>query len=277
VETGDVVTHPTEEELYAYLGYDFVPPELREATGEVAAARQHELPELIEVGDLKGEMHCHSSWSSDGKSTLEEMVAGARERGYTFLCLTDHSHYLRERRLEAQWKEIADVNERVKPFRVLRGIEANIRSDGSLDVEDEVLAELDWVVASIHTAFDRSPAERILGALDNPHVDCIGHLTGRRLLKRPGADVDIERVVERAAETGTALEINSQPDRLDMRDTHARLAGEAGVRIPVTTDAHSVTALDNVELGIAQARRAWLSKEQVLNTRTWAQIEKLRK
>jgi DNA polymerase (family 10) len=277
VETGDVVTHPTEEELYAYLGYDFVPPELREATGEVAAARQHELPELIEVGDLKGEMHCHSSWSSDGKSTLEEMVAGARERGYTFLCLTDHSHYLRERRLEAQWKEIADVNERVKPFRVLRGIEANIRSDGSLDVEDEVLAELDWVVASIHTAFDRSPTERILGALDNPHVDCIGHLTGRRLLKRPGADVDIERVVERAAETGTALEINSQPDRLDMRDTHARLAGEAGVRIPVTTDAHSVTALDNVELGIAQARRAWLSKEQVLNTRTWAQIEKLRK
>jgi DNA polymerase (family 10) len=160
---------------------------------------------------------------------------------------------------------------------VLRGIEANIRSDGSLDVEDEVLAELDWVVASIHTAFDRSPTERILGALDNPHVDCIGHLTGRRLLKRPGADVDIERVVERAAETGTALEINSQPDRLDMRDTHARLAGEAGVRIPVTTDAHSVTALDNVELGIAQARRAWLSKEQVLNTRTWAQIEKLRK
>jgi DNA polymerase (family 10) len=276
VETGDVVTHPTEEELYAYLGYDFIPPELREADGEVAAARQHELPELVELGDLKGEMHCHSSWSSDGKNTLEEMVAGAQERGYKFLCLTDHSHYLRDRRLEAQWKEIADVNERVKPFRVLRGIEVNIRSDGSLDVEDNVLAELDWVVASMHTAFDRSPTERILGALDNPHVDCIGHLTGRRLLKRAGAEVDIERVVERAAETGTALEINSQPDRLDMRDTHARLAGEAGVRIPVTTDAHSVSALGHAEIGVAQARRAWLSKEQVLNTRTWAQIEKLR-
>ena len=206
------------------------------------------------------------------------MATRARERGYSFLCLTDHSHYLREKRLEAQWKEIEEVNTGLgRGFKVLRGIEVNIRSDGSLDVEDEVLAELDWVVASIHTAFDRSPTERILGALDNPHVDCIGHLTGRRLLKRSGADLDIERVVERAAETGTALEINSQPDRLDMRDTHARLAGEAGVRIPVNTDAHSVGALGHAELGVAQARRAWLSKEQILNTRTWTQISKLRK
>ncbi len=277
-ETEEVVTHATEEELYAYLGYDFIPAELREASGEVAAARQHELPELVETGDLKGEMHCHSSWSTDAQNTIEEMAAAARERGYSFLCLTDHSHYLRERRLEAQWKEIDEVNARLgRGFKVLRGIEVNIRSDGSLDVEDEVLAELDWVVASIHTAFDRSPTERILGALDNPHVDCIGHLTGRRLLKRQGAEIDIERVVERAAETGTALEINSQPDRLDMRDTHARLAGEAGVRIPVNTDAHSVGALGHAELGVAQARRAWLTKEQILNTRSWAQIGKLRK
>ena len=133
-----------------------------------------------------------------------------------------------------------------------------------------MLAELDWVVASLHTSFDRSPTERILGAIDNPHVDCIGHLTGRRLLKRDGAAVDVERVVERAAETGTALEINSQPDRLDLRDTHARLAGEAGVRIPITTDAHSTGALDYAELGVAQARRAWLTKEQILNTRSVA-------
>ena len=222
-------------------------------------------------------MHCHSSWSTDAKNTIEEMARAAQGRGYRFLCLTDHSHYLRDGRLEAQWEEIAAVNALVKPFRVLRGIEVNIRADGSLDVGDDVLEELDWVIASLHTSFDRSPTERILGAIDNPHVDCIGHLTGRRLLKRDGAAVDVERVVERAVETGTALEINSQSDRLDMRDTHARLAGEAGVRIPITTDAHSVGALAYAELGVAQARRGWLTKEQVLNTRSWRDIERLRK
>jgi DNA polymerase (family X) len=277
-ETGEVVTHATEEELYAYLGYELVPPELREADGEVAAARQGELPALVELSDLRGELHCHSTWSADAKNSLEEMARTAKARGYAFLCITDHSHYLRDGRLAAQWEEIESLNSRLgRGFKVLRGIEANIRADGSLDVEDETLAELDWVVASLHTAFDRSPTERILGVMENPHVDCIGHLTGRRLLKRAGAEIDVERVIERAAETGTALEINSQPDRLDMRDTHARLAGEAGVLIPVTTDAHSVGALAYAELGIAQARRAWLTKGQILNTRTWAQIAKLRK
>ncbi len=277
-ETGEVVTHASEEELYAYLGYQLVPPELREADGEVAAARQGELPALVELSDLRGELHCHSTWSADGKGSLEEMARTAKARGYAFLCITDHSHYLRDGRLAAQWEEIEALNARLgRGFKVLRGIEANIRADGSLDVEDEALAELDWVVASLHTAFDRSPTERVLGVMENPHVDCIGHLTGRRLLKRAGAEIDVERVIERAAETGTALEINSQPDRLDMRDTHARLAGEAGVLIPVTTDAHSVGALAYAELGIAQARRAWLTKEQILNTRTWAQIAKLRK
>jgi DNA polymerase (family 10) len=222
-------------------------------------------------------MHCHSSWSTDAKNTIEEMALAAKGRGYRFLCLTDHSHYLRDGRLEAQWKEIAAVNEVVTSFRVLRGIEVNIRADGSLDVADDDLAQLDWVIASLHTSFDRSPTERILGAMDNPHVDCIGHLTGRRLLKRDGASVDVERVVEKAVETGTALEINSQSDRLDMRDTHARLAGEAGVRIPITTDAHSIGALDFAELGVAQARRAWLRKEQILNTRPWREIERMRK
>lgn len=275
VETGEVVTHASEDELYGYLGYAFVPPELRESGGEIAAAREGRLPELVGVPDLRGEMHCHSDWSSDGNNSIEEMAAAAKSRGYRYLCLTDHSHYLRDRRLEAQWAEIEAVNDRLKQFRVLRGIEVNIRADGTLDVADDVLAELDWVIASLHTSFDRSPTERILGAIDNPHVDCIGHLTGRRLLKREGAIVDVERVVERAAETGTALEINSQPDRLDMRDTHARLAGDAGVRIPVTTDAHSVAALTNVELGVAQARRAWLTSDQVLNTRSWRDIERM--
>nr|MBA3381635.1 PHP domain-containing protein [Actinomycetota bacterium] len=276
-ETSEVVTHATEEELYDYLGYAFIPPELRENDGEVAVARRGQLPELVELSDLRGEMHCHSTWSSDGKNSIVEMATESKGRGYKFLCLTDHSHYLRGGRMEAQWREIEAANERVKPFQILRGVEVNIRADGSLDVVDDALAELDWVVASVHTAFDRTPTERILGAIDNPNVDCIGHLTGRRLLKRTGAEVDIERVVARAAETGTALEINSQPDRLDMRDTHARLAGEAGVLIPVTTDAHSTTALGYAEFGIGLARRAWLTKEQVLNTRTWAQIAKLRR
>lgn len=276
VEAGEVVTHATEDELYSYLGYALVPPELRESGGEIAAAREGRLPELVDVSDLRGEMHCHSNWSSDGKNSIEEMAATAKSRGYTYLCLTDHSHYLRDGRLEAQWAEIESVNARLKQFRVLRGIEVNIRADGSLDVDDDVLAELDWVIASLHTSFDRSPTERILGAMDNPHVDSIGHLTGRRLLTREGAIVDAERVIEHAAATGTALEINSQPDRLDMRDTHARLAGEAGVRIPVTTDAHSVGALANAELGVAQARRAWLTKDQILNTRSWREVERMK-
>ena len=141
---------------------------------------------------------------------------------------------------------------------------------------DEILARLDWVVASLHSAFDRSPTERILAALDHPHVDCIGHLTGRKLNRRPGADIDVEQVIARAVETRTALEINSQPDRLDLRDAHARLAGEAGVLVPITTDAHSTAALGYRELGVAQARRAWLTKEQVLNTRPWREVAKLR-
>ncbi|OFW74857.1 MAG: hypothetical protein A2Y55_03270, partial [Actinobacteria bacterium RBG_16_68_12] len=182
VETGEVVTHASEDELYAYLGYAAMPPELREGTHEIAAARGGTLPELVELADLRGELHCHSMWSADGKNTIEEMARAAKSRGYRFLCLTDHSHYLRDGRLEAQWEEISAVNALVKPFRVLRGIEANIRADGSLDVRDDVLAQLDWVIASLHTSFDRNPTERILGVIDNPHVDCIGHLTGRRLL-----------------------------------------------------------------------------------------------
>ena len=277
VETGEVVTHASEDELYAYLGYPLIPPELREGTDEIAAGREGRLPALVELADLRGDLHSHSTWSTDAKSTIEEMALAARARGYRYLCVSDHSHYLREGRLEAQRKEIAELAPRLAPFRLLHGIEVNIRADGSLDVADDVLAELDWVIASIHTSFERSPTERVLGAMDNPHVDCIGHLTGRRLLKRAGAPLDVERVVERAAETGTALEINSQPDRLDLRDTHARLAGEAGVLVPVTTDAHSVGALGYAELGVAQARRAWLTKEQVLNTRSWREIARLRK
>jgi DNA polymerase (family 10) len=279
VETGEVRQFRTEEELYAFLGYAFVPPELRENTGELEAARAGALPALVELGDLRGELHCHSTWSADGKDTIEAMALAAKARGYRYLCVTDHSHYLRDGRLDAQREEIATVDEALGPsFRVLHGIEANIRADGSLDVADGELASLDWVVASLHHSIERSPTERVLEAIENPHVDCIGHLTGRRL-SRParaaGAAIDVARVVVRAAETGTALEINSQPDRLDLRDVHARLAGEAGVLVPVTTDAHQAASLAYAELGIAQARRAWLTREQVLNTRPWREIARM--
>jgi DNA polymerase (family 10) len=277
VESGAVFAAETEEEVYGHLGYDFIPPELRENGGELEAARSGRLPELVEVGDLAGDLHSHSTWSADGKATIEEMALAAKARGYRYLAVTDHSHYLRDGRLELQAEEIAALNTRLKPFRLLRGIEVNIKADGTLDARDDVLEGLDWVVASLHTSFDRSPTERILASIDNPHVDCIGHLTGRRLSRRDGAEVDVERVVERALATRTALEINSQPDRLDLRDTHARLAGEAGVLITIDSDAHSTNALGYVEYGTAVARRAWLGKEQVLNTRPWREIEKMRK
>ena len=275
VETGEVLTHRDEKALYAALGYDLIPPELRENAGELEAARDGALPALVELRHLKGDLHSHSTWSADGKSTLEEMAVAARERGYEYLAVTDHSHYLREGRMEQQDAEIDALNERLAPFRLLKGVEVNIRADGSLDVPDEVLARREWVVASLHSAFHRDPTERILAAMENPNVDCIGHPTARKIGKRPGVDVDFGRVVTAALETGTALEINSQPDRLDLPDTLARVAGEAGVRIAVTSDGHRVSALDYVELGIGQARRAWLTRKQVLNTRSWAQVRKL--
>ena len=272
VETGEELTFADETQVYEQLGYQFIPPELRENAGELEAARKGELPKLVELGDVKGDLHSHSTWS-DGRDPLERMVLAAQARGYNYLAVTDHPRGS----LAEQDVEIDALNERLKPFRILKGIEVNIRIDGSLSLPDEVLAERDWVIASLHAAFDRNPTERVLAAMESPHVDMIGHLTARKINIRGPASVDVERVVARALETGTFLEINSQPNRLDLRDTHARLAGEAGVKIAVNTDAHQLSALEHMEMGVAQARRAWLTKEQVLNTRTWPQIEKLRK
>ena len=276
-ETGEVVTAETEEELYEHLGYQFIPPELREDTGELEAARRGELPELVQLGDLRGDLHSHSTWSADGKNTIEEMARASIAKGYRYLVVTDHSHYLREGKLESQWKEIDELNERLEPFQLLKGVEVNIRTDGSLDMPDELLAACDWVVASVHSSLGSDVTERIVAAMESPHVDSIGHPTGRKINRRGPSDLDLERVIETALRTGTFLEIDSQPDRLDLRDSHARAAADAGLKIAITSDAHQISALDYVEIGIGQARRAWLTKEQVLNTRTWPQLKKLRK
>jgi DNA polymerase (family X) len=276
-ETGEVFTDTTEEGMYERLGYPWIPPELRENMGELQAAREGRLPTLVELGDIKGDLHSHSTWSSDGKNTIEEMAREAKRLGRSYLVVTDHSHYLRDGRLEAQSIEIDEVQSRLGRFKLLKGVEANIRANGEVDVAEEVLAQRDWVMASIHSGFDNDITERVVSAMENPHVDCIGHLTGRKLNRRGPADVDFERVVEKALETGTFLEINAQPDRLDLRDAHARMAGEAGVKIVISSDSHEIPALSNLEFGVAQARRAWLGPEQILNTRPWGEVKKLLK
>jgi DNA polymerase (family 10) len=277
VETGEVFATEDERALYEFLGYEFIPPELRENLGELDVARRGELPTLVELSDVRGDLHTHTSWSADGKNTLEEMVAAAEARGYQYYAITDHSHYLREGRLYAQLHEIERMRERFPALHILAGVEANIRSNGEVDVAEDDLAQLDWVVASVHQAPHARPTERVLEAMDNPYVDCIGHLTGRRIGKRGPRDVDVERVVAKALETGVVLEINGQPDRLDLRDVHARAAKEAGLKLVVSSDAHQIRAQSYVELAVGQARRGWLTKDDVLNTRTWAQFQKLRR
>jgi DNA polymerase (family X) len=276
VETEEEHRFAREEEVYRFLGYDWIPPELREDGGELAAARRQELPRLVEVGDVRGDLHTHTTWS-DGKDSLEDMVAAAVARGYDYYAICDHSQRLRGDVLAQQSEQIDALNELVKPFRILKGIEVNIRPDGSLDVDDDLLATRDWVVASVHSRFDHEPTGRVLAAMESRYVDVIGHVTNRKIGKRKPSPVDIEKVVEKALETGTFLEINSQPDRLDLTDVHARAAREAGLKLVIESDAHEIGALDFLELGVGQARRAWLTKDDVLNTRTWKQIEKLRK
>ena len=282
VESGEEHSFAREEDVYRFLGYDWIPPELRENGGELAAARKGALPALVELGDLRGDLHTHTTWS-DGKDPLEEMVASAQARGYAYYAICDHAQRLRGDLLGQESEQIDALNELITsdknsaPFRILKGIEVNIRPDGTLDVSEEDLATRDWVVASVHSRFDHNPTERVLGAMESPYVDCIGHVTNRKIGKRTPSPVDVERVIEKALETGTFLEINSQPDRLDLTDLHARAAREAGLKLVIDSDGHEVGALDFVELGVGQARRAWLTKDDVLNTRTWKQIEKLRK
>ena len=284
-ESGEVARYATEAEVYARLGLAYIEPELREGQGEIAAAAAGKLPELVELGDIRGDLHCHTTLS-DGRNTLEEMAEAARARGYTYLALTDHSashgfgNHVTADALRTRIEEVAAYNAaRKRRFRLLAGSEVNIGTDGSLDYEDALLAELDWVIASVHTSF-RIPAKemtkRVIAAIENPRVDCIGHLTGRLIGRREPYEIDVEAIAEAAAANRTLLEINGNPNRRDLSERHARLAAEAGVRICVNTDAHGVDTLSNIVYGVATARRGWLTRKQVANTRSWRELLKLR-
>lgn len=283
--TGEVSTYATEVEVYERLGLAYIEPELREANGEIAAAADGRLPDLVALEDIRGDLHCHTT-ISDGHNTLEEMAEAARGRGYTYLALTDHSashgfgNHVIPKRLAERIQEVREYNSGQRRFRLLAGSEVNILPDGSLDYDDELLAELDWVIASVHTSFKisrRAMTERVIAAIEHPLVDCVGHLSGRLIGRRDPYDIDVERVVEAAVRTGTMLEINGNPNRRDLSERHARLAAEAGALICVNTDAHRVATLHNMVYGIATARRAWLTPEQVANTRTWREFARLRK
>jgi DNA polymerase (family 10) len=288
-ESGDVETCETEERVYERLGYSYIEPELREGRGELKAARDGKLPDLVELDDVKGDLHSHTTLS-DGRNSLDEMAEAARDRGYAYLAITDHSashgfgdHVTAER----LWERIEEVRAWNKGqdkdnegLRLLAGSEINIGLDGTLDYPDDLVAALDWVVASVHTSFnvsEKQMTERVLAAIENPDVDCIGHLTGRLIGRREPYGIDVEAVAEAAARAGTMIEINGNPNRRDLSDRHARLAAEAGVKIVLNTDAHGVDTLDNMAYAVATARRAWLTAAAVANTRGWVELKKLLK
>ena len=275
----------TEEDVYAKLGLAFIVPELREDRGEIAASEAGKLPKLVRLSDVRGDLHVHSDWT-DGTVTIAEMAAAAQARGYEYIALTDHSrrvamtHGLDPARLARQIREIDRLNERLKNFTILRGIEVDILQDGSLDLPDSSLAKLDIVVAAVHSHFDlprQAQTERVVRALENRHVSILAHPTGRLIGEREPYDIDMDRVISTARKAGCYLEINAEPDRLDLHDLHARAAKLAGVKLAVSTDAHSVDAFHCMRFGIDQARRAWLTANDVLNTRPLAELRKLLK
>jgi len=286
--TGTMHTCVSEEDVYTLLGFAYIEPELRENRGELEAAKLEGgsgLPELIELGDIRGDLHSHTI-ASDGGNTIEEMGLAARERGYEYLAITDHSashgfgNDVSPEQLRHQIELVRAANARVEGIELLAGSEVNILPDGSLDYEDELLSELDWVIASVHTAFgasERAMTERMITAIEHPLVNAIGHPTGRLIERREPYAIDLDAVFAAAARTGTMLEINANPKRRDLSDVHARAAVRAGVRIVIDSDAHRAETLQNMRWGVATARRAWLSKHDVANTWSWAQLEKLGK
>ncbi len=283
--TGNSTTCESEQEVYGLVGLPYIEPELREDRGELQAARDGTLPRLITLQDIRGDLHSHTH-ASDGHNTIEEMGTAARERGYAYLAITDHSashgfgNDVSPEQLERQLELVAQANERVPGIELLAGSEVNILPDGSLDYEDELLGRLDWLVASVHTSFaigEQAMTERMITAIEHPLVDMIAHPTGRLIERRPPYAVNLEAVFEAAARTGTMLEINGNPDRRDLSAEAARAAAAAGVTIVIDSDAHRVRTLENMRWGVATARRAWLTAAQVANTRSLAQLRKLRK
>ncbi|WP_144526580.1 DNA polymerase/3'-5' exonuclease PolX [Peribacillus simplex] len=272
-ETGDVLTFETEEQFYNHFGLPFIPPELREDGTEVERYDANE--PLISLEAIKGDLHMHTTWS-DGAHTIEEMIEACRAKGYRYMAITDHSQYLKvangltAERLREQKRIIHELNEKYADFTVLSGIEMDILPDGTLDYDDELLAEMDLVIASIHSSFSQpreTIMERLKTALNNPHVDIIAHPTGRIIGRRAGYDVDIEMLIELARETNTALELNANPNRLDLAPPHLRKAQEAGVPIVINTDAHSIDMLEHMPVGVSSAKKGWIKESTVLNAR----------
>jgi len=279
---GKRLATPDEARVYAHLGLPWIPPELREGAGEFEAARAGSLPSLIEPDDIRGELHVHSSWS-DGRATIEEMHAAAAAAGYEYLAITDHSplvvvaNGLDADRLRRQVEVIQGLREQLGPPYLLTGIEVDIRGDGSLDLPDDVLAELDVVVASVHSQFNLDRAamtRRILSALEHPRVDILAHPTGRRLGRRDAYEIDIEAVLETAARTGTVVEINASPERLDLPDVHVRRALDLGVLLVINTDAHAPDHFEHLRYGVTVARRGWVEPHQVINTWPLARLRR---
>ena len=274
LKTEKPVAGKTEEEIYVKLKLDYIPPELRENLGEIDAAEKHTLPVLIALDDLQGDVHMHTV-ETDGKNTIEEMAEAAKAHGYKYMAITDHSKNLAfangldDKRAVAHIQRIREANEKLNGITIFAGIEVDILADGDLDLSDDVLAQMDVVIASVHSVFNQEPAkmtERLLKAVANPNTSIIGHPTGRLQLRRDAYHFDMDAVLAAAAKHKVAMELNSYPDRLDLNDVHLRQAKQRGVKIVINTDSHHTSHLDKIRYGILQARRAWLTKDDVLNT-----------
>ncbi len=277
-----VVAGKTEQEIYKILGLSYVPPELREDRGEVEVAQKKKLPKLVDMKDIKGDLQMHSTYS-DSTATMRELADFAEKLGYEYILISDHSrsakyaHGLEPKRLYKQWREIDQLNKKLKKLRLLKGTEVDILKDGRLDYPDTILKKCDLVVAAVHQGFTKNVTERICAAMDNPYVDIIAHPTGRLISSREGYTIDIHRVMEKAAETGTWLETNAYWDRLDLNDVNLKVAKEMGIKISIGTDAHSVEGLLWMKFGVATARRGWLECKDVINTLSVEKIFAMRK
>jgi DNA polymerase (family 10) len=282
LKTGKLEKFATEEAFYKRLGLQYIPPEIREATNEIELAEKGKIPRLIELGDIKGDLHLHSDWS-DGRDTIEAMVLAAKALGYEYVGISDHSggrgiaHGLNRARLKEQVAEIKALNEKIGGIRILTGMEVDIRSDGTLDMPDEVLEELDIVTASVHSGMNQTQEQmtrRIIKAMQNPNVDVLGHPTGRLMPDREPFAVDMEAIFQAAAKNKTILEINAMPSRLDLKDTHVYRARELGIKLAISTDAHSTEHLGLMRFGVGVARRGWCEAKDILNTRPLAELLK---